>query len=132
MILGCLSFLRSNISRRILRDSCLFSKKFLIFLMATVSPVSRFFAKKTIEETPSPIFPIASYLELFILTFAFSLYWISFNLSFRPCFRYLGFITSRRPVASPAFMNLIIRMNSLNFRRISIRNLYFEVLGNFE
>jgi hypothetical protein len=42
MIFGCFSLRNNKISLRILKDSCLFYKKFLIFLIATFSPVLTF------------------------------------------------------------------------------------------
>jgi len=56
MIFGCLSLRSNSISLRIRRDSCLFSKKFLIFLMATLSPLLMLMAENTLEETPFPIY----------------------------------------------------------------------------
>ena len=56
MILGCFNFLRSKTSRSILSDSCLFYRKFLIRLIATLSPVLMLIAENTLDDTPLPIY----------------------------------------------------------------------------
>ena len=67
-MLGCFSFLKRRISLKIRRDSYLFYRKFLIFLMATRSPFCMLIAEKTIEETPYPIFFSIWYLPCITLT----------------------------------------------------------------
>jgi hypothetical protein len=55
MIFGCYNYLNKIISRKIRRDSCLFSRKRVIFLIATFRFVFKSIAAITVEETPFPI-----------------------------------------------------------------------------
>lgn len=92
---GCLRLCNNNISLSTLRDSCLFYRKFLIFLMATFSPVFMSSADMTWELTPLPMFYKIWYLpakSLSIGAFCFSKSYFATFSAIEIFFRSLGLI----------------------------------------